>query len=232
MLGCLLGSLPGALLGSHVYTVFVKKLSADCSDLDDIMAAHDSSWSDGSEHALMLFHPGCKPQRPIGPITLQTLAISQDKSATPGTEHQQQAAVGCGKTPVGCGRTSNPSENQQLGVAQLGPEQLSAQEEEAQAKSSGEHPDPDREAKIGHANPSRGQEEVGGSAAAEALTILVWVHPAAAREAWKTLKGLAEGFGIGCTSRSVETQYIPIIYWQFCKFGWVQIVHHYALLFF
>ena len=177
----------------------------------------------------MLLHPGCKPQRPIGPITLQTLAISRSKSAIPGNEQQQLAAAGCGKTPVGCGRTPGPSENEQLGVAQLGPEQLPPNKEEIQAKSSGEHPNPDREASSGHANPTRGQEEVGGSAAAETLTVLVWIHPAAAREAWKTLKEVAEGLVIGCTSRSVGSSIYP----RFAEFANLhpldaKSVHHYV----
>ena len=173
----------------------------------------------------MLFHPGCKPQRPIGPITLQTLAISQNRSAVPSNE-ELQAAVGCGKALLGLARTPNPSELQQPGVAQLDPEQLFPKKEESQAKLPAEHPNPDSTASTSHANPSRGQDEARESAAAETLILLVWVHPAAAREAWETLKDLAEGLGIGCTSRSVEAQYIPNS--QLCKFASTgyKLCHH------
>lgn len=163
----------------------------------------------------MLFHPGYKPQRPICPITLQTLAISQNKSAVPSNEHQQQGAVSCDTALLGLDKTANPSKFQPLGVAQLGPEQLFPKKEGG--KLPGAYPNPDSAASTSHANPSEGQEEGRGSAAAETLVVLVWVHPAAAREAWKTLKDLAEGLGIGCTSRSVEAQCIPNS--QLCKFA-------------
>ena len=162
-------------------------------------------WSDGSEHSLMLFHPGRQSQQPIVPSTLQTLATSQNKSASPSSDHQQQAAVGSGTALTGLSRVPVPREAQQIGVAQPKPKQLSPKKEKFQAKSSGEHPNPDSATTAGHANPSRGHDGVGGSVAAESLTVLMWVHPAAAREAWKTLTNLAQGLGIGCTSRSVET---------------------------
>ena len=36
---------------------------------------------------------------------------------------------------------------------------------------------------------------------AEILTVLVWVHPAAAREAWQILRECAQSVGISCDSR-------------------------------
>lgn len=45
-------------------------------------------------------------------------------------------------------------------------------------------------------------------ASAELLIVLVWVHPAAAGQAWKTLKDMAQALEIWCTSRSVETQHV------------------------
>ena len=134
-----------SLPNQNLYSAYTSFICADCSDLDDVTAAHDSCWSDGSEHSLVLFHPGCKPQQPIGPITLQTLAASQNKSAIPSGECQQEAAVGCDKTLVAHGRTSLLSEDEQMGVAQLGAEQLSLKK----------HPSPDSAACSDDANPCR-----------------------------------------------------------------------------
>ena len=147
----------------------------------------------------MLFHPGCKPQRPVGPVTLLTLATS---SEDPSNEQQQRAAVGCSKTLLGVGRATVPSGSQQLDAAQISPQQPSPGNEELQAKSSGEGLKPDSAA--GH-GPNSTQEEVRRGAAAESLVVLVWVHPAAAKEAWATLKELTQGLGISCTSRSADT---------------------------
>lgn len=159
----------------------------------------------------MLFHPGCKPQRPIGPITLLALAIT---SENPSNEHQQQqqqkAAVGCNKTLVGLGRAAG--EGQQLDAAQGSPEQPSPGDEELQGKLSEEGQKSDNAAGSG---PIRTHEEVLGGAAAETLIVLVWVHPAAAKEAWATLKDLAQGLGISCTSRSADTEYYRLAHSAF-----------------
>lgn len=150
----------------------------------------------------MLFHPGCKPQRPIGPIALLTLATSSEDPSNE-KQQQQQAGVGCNKTLVGLGRAAVPSGSQQLDAAQITPQQPSLGHEELQGNLSRERLNSDSTAKSG---PSRTQEEVRGGAAAETLIVLVWVHPAAAREAWQTLKDLARGLGISCISRSANTE--------------------------
>lgn len=190
---------------------FKSNFPCECSDLDDRSAADESSftWTNGSEHSLMLFHPGSKPQRPIAPITLLTLAISTSKSTDPSTE-QQQSPLGGSQPLVGLGTTPYPSVAHLSGLAHVNPVQPSQNQENLPGKLAGEPPNPDGSPGDGHANPSRGKEHAYPRAAAETLTVLLWVHPAAAREAWETLKVTAQGLDIGCFSRSAHAPPPPL----------------------
>ena len=166
-----------------------------------IAADKSCSWTDGSEHTLMLFHPGCKRQRPIAPITLLTLAISTSGSADPTTEQQQQTLLDGRETLGGLGSTLNPNVAHPCGTAQIHPVQAPEGQGNSPGKLASDQPNPDSASMGGHANPTRETDD-----AAQTLVVLLWVHPAAAREAWETLHDLAQGLDIGCFSRSVHIQ--------------------------
>lgn len=172
-----------------------------CSDLDDRTAADESSsWTNGSEHTLMLFHPGCKPQRPIAPISLLTLAISANKVADPSTEQRQKPPLGGSETLASTlGSTPNPSVAHLSGLAQTHPVQPPQRQEISQGTLAEEQLDSEKASRSGLAHPTRDTKD-----AAETLTVLLWVHPAAAKEAWETLYNLAEGLDIRCSSRSAN----------------------------
>ncbi|KAL3145711.1 hypothetical protein ABBQ32_003243 [Trebouxia sp. C0010 RCD-2024] len=188
-------SCPIELRGSRQ---LLQQLLASVSDLDGRTAADDSSsWTNGSEHSLMLFHPGCKPQRPIAPITLLTLAISSSRFADPSTEQRQKPPLVGIETLAGTlGSTPNPSVAHLSAPAQTHPVQLPQGQEISQGKLAEEQAKPDRASRSGLANPTRETE-----GAAETLIVLLWVHPAAAKEAWETLHDLAQCLDIGCSSR-------------------------------
>ena len=200
-----------------------------CSNVEDAYDLSSDSWSSGSELSLMLYHPGPKPQKPICPITFHTLAAtptspsladgSQELVSThllkanldPSASQQEHDAVSraselaaAQQIPAGSLLRVQPNPMDLSGKSsrdQSDPMGLSGEFARVQSdpiKSSGNHqPNPaDLSAEL-QTDPSMSA----GASTSETLTALVWVHPAAVREAWETLTESANKAKVVCISR-------------------------------
>ena len=170
----------------------LKNLCAGCSDIQDVISPDPESWHNGSELTLMLYHPGFKIRQPIAPISLLTLDNSHSHLANPWPQRHEQIRKGS-QTPAGLSGGPEPSMSQQISAPSTTQLEEPALNESPQGKMT--------EPVSSRPNPSPGQEPC-GIGEAETLTVLVWVHPAAAKEAWETLREIAQGLGTSCTSRS------------------------------
>ena len=182
-----------------------------CSNIEEVCARlPPDSWFSGSEVSLMLVHPGPKPQRPIAPITLLTLAATLPNLPDPNAAADTQSVDFCtvGEEGFNNLQQSNPREGTSvLGTAtQQQAMQDDAQEvcdvqpeltqiaEDAQQQAS----DPSTSA-AAQTDLRAGNPELGADM--ETLRVLVWVHPAAAKEAWATLEEFAAKEDVHCVSR-------------------------------
>jgi hypothetical protein len=179
-----------------------------CSDIDEGCLPPDS-WFSGSELSLMLVHPGPKPQRPIAPVTLQTLTATlpnlPDPKATADSQSFDFCTVGKEATVLqqpnpwedtsllGTATQHQAMQNEAQKVAGAEPEVMQLAED-AQQKAS------DTSASAAaQTDPTAGTPEL--RADLETLRVLVWVHPAAAKEAWATLEKFAAKENVKCVSR-------------------------------
>jgi len=165
----------------------------------------------------LLQHPGPRPHRPIAPVTLLTLSNSlpnlQNPSAPAGSQETQTPSA----DPQGPGEVSgsqanpNPSTSQQTvmqnahkpaAAQQTGAAKLDRVQPDPEATLSRPWPNPPGLSPVQQTNPGNQAHEL--KANSETLKVLLWVHPAAAKEAWDTLKEFADREGVACQSRSVS----------------------------
>lgn len=180
-------------------------MHAVCSDIADVSASDPEFWSNGAELSLILYHSGCGIRQPIAPISLLTLGTSASHLANAQQQRHEQIGKGSQKL-AGLSGVTDFTMNQQTSPPQI----IHLEEPSSETNPEGkvvEPVNPKGGPDCSRPNPSADQEAL-SSAQAETLTVLVRVHPAAAREAWETLSKLAQGQGIGCTSRSA-CRHIP-----------------------
>ncbi len=197
----------------HHFFLVCQKVSSGCVICSNIEEVCDSlppdSWFSGSELSLMLVLPGPKPQRPIAPITILTLAATLPNLPDPRAAADTQSVDFCtvggeafdlqqpnprdDTSVLGTATQQQAMQNEAEKVAGSQPE-LTQVAEDAQQKAS------DTSASAAaQTDPRAGTVELG--ATLETLRVLVWVHPAAAKEAWATLKEFAAKEDVQCVSR-------------------------------
>lgn len=168
----------------------------------------------------MLVHPGPKPQRPIAPITLLTLTATLSNLPDPRAAADSPSADFCtvGEESSNILQQPNPREEtsvlgtatqqqagqqatQQQAMQQATQQQAVARPELTQLAEDAKQKASDTSACAAAAqtNPRAGTRELGANL--ETLTVLVWVHPAAAKEAWATLEEFAAKEDVQCVSR-------------------------------
>lgn len=154
----------------------------------------------------MLYHPGSNPRRPIAPITLLTLTASPANLHNPETEIGKQQTLFTSTGEQGFANIIGSESN--LDPVACQPSTAEQQDQSADLVSA--QPDPMEVSDDLEANPSTATAaqqadastaEQGMGANPETLTLLIWVHPAAAREAWETLSACANQQGVRCVSR-------------------------------
>ncbi len=157
----------------------------------------------------MLVYPGPKPQRPIAPISLLTLAATLSNLPDPRAAADSQSVDFCavGKEAVNL-QQLNPGDD--TSVLRTATQQQAMQSEAERVTSTeSELTQPAEDARqkatdtsesaAAQTDPRTGTLELGGDL--ETLRVLVWVHPAAAKEAWATLKEFAAKQNVKCVSR-------------------------------
>ncbi len=157
----------------------------------------------------MLVHPGPKPQRPIAPISLLTLTVTLPKLPDPRATADSPSVDLC---PVGEEAVNwqqpNPREDtsvlgtatQQQAMQNEAEKVAGAQPELTQVAEDARQKASDTSASAAaQTDPRAGTLELGADL--ETLTVLVWVHPAAAKEAWATLEEFAAKENVKCVSR-------------------------------
>ena len=190
-----------------------KSLKYGCVICSNIQEVRDclppDSWFSGSELSLILIHPGPKPQRPIAPVTLLTLTATSPSLPDPrvtadspyvdfctiGEEaiHLQQPNPREDTSILGTATQQQAMQNEAKSAAGTEPE-LAQGAEDSQQKAS------DKLASAAaQTDPRAGTLDSGADL--EPLRVLVWVHPAAAKEAWAILKEFAAKENVNCVSR-------------------------------
>ncbi len=181
-----------------------------CSNIEEVCAClPPDSWFSGSELSVMLVHPGPKPQRPIAPITLLTLAATLPNLPDPRATADSQSVDFCtvGKEAINL-QQPNPREDtsdlgtatQQQAMQNEAEKPAGAESELLQVAENAKQKASDMSAPAAaQTDPRAGNTELGADL--ETLRVLVWVHPAAAKEAWATLEEIAAKENVKCVSR-------------------------------
>ncbi|KAL0019086.1 hypothetical protein WJX79_007648 [Trebouxia sp. C0005] len=167
------------------------------------------SWFSGAELPLILVHPGPRPQRPVAPINLLTLTATLpnllDLRATADSPSVDFCTVGEEAIHL---QQPNPQEDssilwtatQQQAMQNEAQDAAGAEPELAQGAEDTQQKASDTSAAAAAQTDSRaGTLDLGADL--ETLRVLVWVHPAAAKEAWATLKEFAAKKNVECMSR-------------------------------
>ena len=181
-----------------------------CSNLQEVCdCLPPDSWFSGAELPLILVHPGPRPQRPVAPINLLTLTATLpnllDLRATADSPSVDFCTVGEEAIHL---QQPNPQEDssilwtatQQQAMQNEAQDAAGAEPELAQGAEDTQQKASDTSAAAAAQTDSRaGTLDLGADL--ETLRVLVWVHPAAAKEAWATLKEFAAKKNVECMSR-------------------------------
>lgn len=154
----------------------------------------------------MLYHPGSNPRRPIAPVTLLTLA------ATPANLHNSETEIGKQQTLFTTAGDQGFAEivRSKFSLDPGARQQSNGEQHDRSADVANAQSDPMELSDDLEANPSNATaaQQADASTAWQdmganpvTLTMLIWVHPAAAREAWETLSACANKQGVRCVSR-------------------------------
>ncbi|KAL0040408.1 hypothetical protein WJX77_006269 [Trebouxia sp. C0004] len=176
------------------------------------------SWVSGSELSLMLLHPGPKPQRPIAAITLLTLTTTLPNAPDPRATADSQSVDFCtvGQEAIylhlpnpGQDNSVLGTDSQQQAMQNEAQKVAGAQPELTQLAEDAQHKASDTSASAATQTDFRaGTLELGADL--ETLRVMVWVHPAAAKEAWATLKEFAAKEDVHCVSRVPDLRRLEV----------------------
>ena len=158
----------------------------------------------------MLVHPGPIPQRPIAPITLLTLSATLPNLPDPRAAADSESVGFCILGEEGFNNLQQPNPQEDTSVLGTATQQQAMQSkaeqvDDAQAELTQLAEDAWQKAletsasAAAETDPWAGTQELGADL--KTLRVLVWVNPAAAKEAWATLKEFAAKGDVHCVSR-------------------------------